>query len=195
LANRNIRRIDEESSGSRRTYIIIGMVALLLIGGFILLAVIDSRQKAASTPPDAVQDIEVGDAGRHTEEEVDYDQNPPAGGGHNPVWQNCGYYPEPIPNENAVHSLEHGAVWITYSEDLPEGQVKNLRDRATNGDYLLVSPAEDLPSPIVASAWGKQAQIEKADSEDLDRFIRAFRQGPQTPEPGASCSGGVGEPS
>ena len=97
--------------------------------------------------------------------------------------------------ENAVHSLEHGAVWITYSPDLPKDQINSLQERATNQTYLLVSPMKDLPSPVVASAWGKQVQLESADSPDLDRFIRAYRQGSQTPEPGAACTGGVGQPS
>ncbi|MBA3610128.1 MAG: DUF3105 domain-containing protein [Rubrobacter sp.] len=194
MSTRNSGR-GEESEGSRRTYVIIAVVAAVVIGGFITLAVIDSRQRAASTPPSDVQTIDVGDAGQHTEEDVNYEQSPPAGGEHNPTWQNCGYYDEPVRNETAVHSLEHGAVWITYSPDLPNDQINVLRERATNETYLLVSPMEDLPSPVVASAWGKQVQLEDAENEDLDKFIRAFREGPQTPEPGAACTGGVGEPS
>ncbi len=194
MSTRNSGR-GEESEGSRRTYVIIAVVAAVIIGGFITLAVIDSRQRAASTPPSDVQTIDVGDAGQHTEEDVNYEQSPPAGGEHNPTWQNCGYYDEPVRNETAVHSLEHGAVWITYSPDLPNDQLNVLRERATNETYLLVSPMEDLPSPVVASSWGKQVQLEDAESEDLDRFIRAFREGPDNPEPGAACTGGVGEPS
>ncbi len=194
MATRN-RGVSEDFGGSRRTYIIIAVVAAVLIGGFIAIAVIDARQKAASTPPGDVRTIDVGQAGRHTDEDVNYAQTPPAGGKHNPQWQNCGYYPEPVRNETAVHSLEHGAVWITYSPDLPKAQVNALRERATNETYLLVSPMDDLPSPVVASAWGKQVQLESADSPDLDRFVRAFVQGEQTPEPGAACTGGVGEPS
>ena len=194
MATRN-RNVSEEPESSRRTYIIIAVVAAVLVGGFIALAVIDARQKAASSPPDTVQTIDIGEAGRHTEQDINYEQTPPVGGEHNPAWQNCGYYSEPVRNETAVHSLEHGAVWISYSPDLPQDQIDALRERATNETYLLVSPAEDLPSPVVATAWGKQVQLENADSPDLDRFVRAFMQGEQTPEPGAACSGGVGEPS
>jgi hypothetical protein len=145
-------------------------------------------------PPEGVKTYDVGPAGQHTEGEVDYEQSPPAGGEHNPVWQNCGYYAEPVRDENAVHSLEHGAVWITYSPDLSEDEVELLRDIAESQTYILVSPYEGLPSPVVASAWGKQLSLESAEEPDLERFIGAYRQGPQTPEPGAVCTGGIGQP-
>ena len=125
---------------------------------------------------------------------MDYAQSPPVGGVHNPVWQNCGFYEEPIRNETAVHSLEHGAVWITYSPDLPQDAVERLRDLAQSNDYVLVSPYPELNSPMVASAWGKQLNLESAEDPDLEQFIGAYSQGPQTPEPGASCTGGVGRP-
>jgi hypothetical protein len=32
------------------------------------------------------------------------------------------------------------------------------------------------------------------DDPDLERFVRAYKQGPQTPEPGAACTGGLGDP-
>ena len=46
----------------------------------------------------------------------------------------------------------------------------------------------------MATAWGKQLKLESPEDPDLERFVRAYRQGPQTPEPGAVCTGGVGEP-
>jgi hypothetical protein len=184
----------DASGGSRRTYIIVGLIAGVFLLGFVALVVIDMRQQAASSPPADVESFDVGPAGQHTEGGVEYAQSPPAGGEHNPVWQNCGFYDEPVRNETAVHSLEHGAVWITYSPDLPEEQVEEIRNLAQNQTYVLASPYPDLPSPVVASAWGKQVQLEDATDPDLERFIRAYRQGPQTPEPGAACTGGVGEP-
>ena len=44
---------------------------------------------------------------------------------------------------------------------------------------------------MVASAWGKQISLDGADDPDLESFIRAYQQGPQTPEPGAVCTGGT----
>ena len=187
------RRIDS-SGGSKRTYIIIGLIAAAFVAGFAALVIVDARQKTASSPPSEVKTYDVGPAGQHTEGDVDYAQSPPVGGEHNPVWQNCGFYTEPIRDENAVHSLEHGAVWITYSPDLPQDEVERLRDLAQNETYVLVSPYPGLDSPVVASAWGKQVRLESAEDPDLERFVRAFSQGPQTPEPGAACTGGIGEP-
>ncbi len=173
---------------------IIGLIAAAFIAGFAALVILDARQQGGGAPPGEVQSFDVGPANQHTQADVDYEQNPPVGGEHNPVWQNCGYYSEPISDENAVHSLEHGAVWITYSPDLPQDEVELLRDTAESQTFVLVSPREGLPSPVVASAWGKQLALESAEDPALEQFIGAYRQGPDTPEPGAACTGGIGQP-
>src|SRR5215217_4832137 len=115
------------SGGSRRIYLIVGAVIVLFVAGFIALAVLAARQQSGAGAPDDVKTYDLGPAGKPTEGEVDYAQTPPVGGAHKPVWPNCGFYDEPIRDENAVHSLEHGAVWITYSPDLPQDQVDELR--------------------------------------------------------------------
>ncbi len=163
------------------------------MAGFVALAVLDARQQSGAGAPDDVKTYDVGPAGQHTGEEVDYAQNPPAGGEHNPVWQNCGFYDKPVRDENAVHSQEHGAVWITYSPDLPQDQIDELRNIAESESYTLVSPYPDLSddTPVVASAWGKQVGLDGAGDPDLEGFIQAYQQGPQTPEPGAVCTGGT----
>ena len=127
----------------------------------------------------------------HVEGPVDYRQSPPVGGDHASIWQNCGFYSEPVRNETAVHSMEHGAVWITYRQGLPAEQVDELRGPANSKTYVLISPYADLPTPVVASAWGKQLRLDSAEDPRLKQFVDTFRQGPQTPEPGAPCTGGT----
>ncbi len=152
-------------------------------------------EEQPGTTPEGVKSFEVGSGGRHTEGDVDYyAQSPPVGGEHNPVWQNCGFYAKPVTDENAVHSLEHGAVWITYSPDLPRDQVDQLWALAQRHTYVLVSPYPDLDSPIVVSAWGKQLRLKSASDPNLERFILVYQQGPQAPESEAPCTGGVGQP-
>lgn len=125
----------------------------------------------------------------HREGELLYEHIPPVGGPHNAQWQNCGFYDAPIYNWHAVHSMEHGAVWVTYDPEVVTGDdVEQLRELA-NQSYLLVSPYPGIPSPVVASVWGHQIQLDGVDDERLDTFIREYRLNPEyTPEPGAICA-------
>ena len=178
---------------THRTWIIINLIGLMFIGAFVAVVLVDRSQQAAQTPPEGVESF--SDLSRnHVKGTVSYPQNPPVGGDHNPLWQNCGFYSSPVQNEHAVHSMEHGAVWITYQPDLPSDQVEVLRNLAHDDTYILVSPYPDLPTPVVASAWGKQLQLGSANDPRLEQFVSAFKEGPQTPEPGAPCTGGTGEP-
>ena len=172
------------------------MVAIVVavVGASAVVVVLDARQQAASSPLGEVQTYDVGPPGQHTEGAVDYAQSPPAGGEHNPIWQNSGFYEEPVHIETAVHTLEHGAVWITYSFNLPQEDKDRIRELVSGQECVLASPYPDLDASVVASAWGKQLRLEGADDPDLERFIRAYKQGPQTPEPGAACTGGLGDP-
>jgi len=99
--------------------------------------------------------------------------NPPAGGDHFAAWLNCGIYDQPQENSNAVHALEHGAVWDTHE---------------------ILSPYPGLPAPVVASAWGKQVQLDTVDDPRLAAFIEQYWQSPAAPEPGAPCVGAIDGP-
>ncbi len=182
-----------ERKARRRMLIIVAaaVVVVLAVAGGITWAVVG----AASQPsPLAAVKTFTGLSRDHTSVKVDYPQTPPVGGEHAPVWLNCGYYSSPVPNENAVHDLEHGAVWITYRPGLPAAQVARLKSLAEQQTYVTVSPYSGLPSPVVASAWGVQLQLPSATDSRLGDFVRKYVQGPQTPEPGAPCTGGVGTP-
>lgn len=173
--------------------VVIGAILVVVLGAFIAVIFVDSARRAASAPPEGVESFE-GLNRDHVQGTLSYEQSVPVGGPHNPVWQNCEFYDSPVRNENAVHSMEHGAIWVTYSPDLPDEQVETLRKLAAGQSYVLVSPFPDLSTPVVASAWGKQLELDGADDPRLEQFVSAFKQGPQTPEPGAPCTGGTGEP-
>lgn len=173
----------------RRGALIWGAAALvltLIVGAVAAAVVFDSPATADLAGVETWEN----QAAQHTGDPVDYDVNPPVGGPHHPAWWNCGVYPDPVPQEHAVHSLEHGAVWLTYQADLPEDQVKTL-EKLGKQDYMLVSPNPDQESPVVATAWDHQLTLDTADERVLQAFMREYKQGPQTPEPGAACSGGT----
>ncbi|MEU0568614.1 DUF3105 domain-containing protein [Nonomuraea sp. NPDC005983] len=181
----------EQKRKERRTAVFMwgagGLVIVLLVGlvGFYLV------KQARETSLDAVSSAKY-EAGQHVWNQVTYKETPPVGGQHNNYWQQCAVYDKPIHNEHGVHSLEHGAVWITYRPDLPKQQVDALKAVATSTgqqDYMLVSPYPNLPSPVVATAWGHQLKLDNPDDPRLPAFIKKFQNGPDTPEPGAICGG------
>lgn len=130
--------------------------------------------------------------GNHNDEQpILYEQVPPTGGVHRNAWQNCGAYDRFIANENGVHSMEHGSVWITYDPGLPQDQVDTLASKAEQ-EFVLVSPYPGMDAPVVASVWGKQMELDGADDSRLDPFIRQYRKNPEnSPEPQGICYGGT----
>ena len=127
----------------------------------------------------------------HVEGPVEYDRVPPLGGPHNPRWLACDVYDEPVPLEFAVHSIEHGAVWIAYAPDLPAEQVEQLAGLAgldeKTEEYVLVAPQDGLDSRVVAVTWGAGLEASSVDDPRLEQFVRAYAGGDQGGEPGAPC--------
>ncbi|WP_229071315.1 DUF3105 domain-containing protein [Actinoplanes sp. DH11] len=127
----------------------------------------------------------------HKEGPQTYVTNPPVGGAHNPAWQNCmgDVYTEPIANEHAVHSLEHGAVWLTYKQGLAADQVEKLQEKVQGKEFTFMSPVANLDKNVSVQAWGYQLKVDSADDSRIDEFIRATRVKASV-EPGATCSSG-----
>lgn len=179
--------------GTSAIWVGLGLV-LVLIGGMVGWAVYDQSTNrpgmGAVVTYDELDDPS-DDLGRnHTQAAVEYEQNPPVGGDHHPTWLNCGIYEEPVPNHHAVHALEHGAVWLTYDPSISDGDLDALRDLGSQ-EFMLLSPNEGQEHPIMATAWGRQLGVDNGSDTRLRQFIRDWRQGPQTPEPGAACTGGT----
>ena len=176
------RRLIGFSSGAA----VLVAVVLIVIWAVSRTPVQPSAASALVTSPGLARD--------HVNGRVDYQQTPPAGGPHASVWQNCGSYASPVPNENVVHSLEHGAFWITYQPDLPANQISELRADVTGQPYGLLSPYPGLPAPVVATVWGIQLKVQTAADPELKAFIAKYADGSKAPEPGGECTGGVGTP-
>ena len=135
-------------------------------------------------PPEGVETFSV--TAGHSADPIVYTQVPPVGGVHNPTWQTCTFYDHAVPNETAVHSLEHGAIWITYRPDLPADELAVLARLGRDRSGILVSKWEEgLPAPVVASSWNRQLKLPSANDPRLMQFIRAFSG--QAPEPNAPC--------
>lgn len=136
--------------------------------------------------------------GNHTPDVVDYPDSPPFGGAHNPIWAACTgvVYPDQIANENAVHMLEHGAIWITYQPDLNQASIDTLASKVNGINFMAMSPYAGLKSPISLQAWGFQLFLDSANDPRIDEFISKVRLNPNTvPEYGATCNQPAFKPS
>ncbi|MGW7166366.1 DUF3105 domain-containing protein [Streptomyces sp. NPDC054884] len=137
-----------------------------------------------------------GKLGRtHVAKTVKYPTEPPVGGDHNQVWMNCNgdVYTKALNNMNAVHSLEHGAVWVTYNSKASKADVDALAAKVKKTPYTLMSPDDAQADPIMLTAWGHQRTVTGASDPNVDTFLAKFVQGEQTPEPGAACTGGLSQ--
>ncbi len=168
----------------------IGVPAVIVAA--ILVALIVAR----STGADIAGLVSFGDLDRSHDEAVEYEESslPPVGGTHSPNWQNCGIYDQPVEIKNAVHSMEHGAVWVTYQPELPADDVATLQNLVSGQTYVLLSPYPGLENPVVLTAWGIRLQVDSVADDRIEQFVDNYRLGPQTPEFGAPCTGGVGIP-
>ncbi|GGT03646.1 MULTISPECIES: DUF3105 domain-containing protein [Streptomyces] len=185
------------------------VVVGLVVGGVVLVRSQDDSGKDQATPSGDAKGS--GDSGHfttgkdgvktwsgklsrtHVTTKVSYPMHPPVGGNHNPVWLNCNgdVYTKPVADENAVHALEHGAVWVTYTGKAPKADVDALAAKVKKTPYSLMSPYENQDAPLLLSAWGHQVAVKSAKDPEVDKFFATYVQGQQTPEPGASCTGGV----
>ncbi len=167
---------------------------LTIVGCALLLGACDKAE--SDVPLTGMKEFKYK-GGLHKEGRLSYTETPPSGGEHNPAWQNCGVYDTQIGVENAVHSLEHGAVWITYQPNLDVNEVNKLREYAKGQTYMLVSPYQygALDKPIFVVAWNRSMSVDKADDKRIAAFIKKFKSVPGiAPETGASCTGAIGTP-
>ncbi|MGK4583897.1 DUF3105 domain-containing protein [Kitasatospora sp. HPMI-4] len=190
-------RAQEQRRDRRSKFVAIGAASVLVasmigVGAWVALdakSKQDSKSAAAKSPIEGVKTYD-NLSRNHVTTKVNYPQTPPVGGDHNPVWANCmgTVYDKPVANENAVHSLEHGAVWVTYNAKASADDLKTLSAKVKATPYSLMSPYPEEKGTITLTAWGTQLILDSAKDPRVDEFFTKYVQGPQTQEPGASCS-------
>lgn len=188
-SKRDIRREQvarEKRMRALRIWVPVAVVVLGLAGLLIY--------RATRPEVEGVVEVETAVANQHDDElQIPFGGTPPMGGPHASVWQNCGIYATPVEGQYAIHSMEHGAVWITYNPDLPAEEIVALEDMVRGEGYTLLSPYPDQTSPVVLTVWDRQLAVDSVDDDRVSEFIDRYKQ-IRGPEAGAACSGGIGTP-
>jgi hypothetical protein len=179
--------------------LIIGAIAVVVFAAAAIGYAVVQVNKANADKVESVDEItgiESYDypAGQeHVETAVAYNESPPVGGPHAPPpdWADCTgtVYDIDIRHENAVHSLEHGAVWITYNPDeVSDADIDTLAELVENESGRMMSPYAGLDAPISIQSWGHQLKVDSADDKRIKQFADFLTLNSEfTPEPGASC--------
>lgn len=122
---------------------------------------------------------------------VAYDRFPPVGGPHDGQWAHCEgvVYTKAVRDENMVHTLEHGAIWIAYNPDTVTGAaLDKLKSYVQGSNYISMAPYPGLKKNISLQAWAHQLQVDDANDPRIAQFITALRQNIYVyPETGARC--------
>ncbi|MFN8157767.1 MAG: DUF3105 domain-containing protein [Candidatus Nanopelagicales bacterium] len=196
-------RAEAAKADRRRRAVVIGTTAagLLVVGGAVGWGLSHTTTGAAATPASSASSTAVAGlvsysnrSRNHVTGPVTYPQTPPVGGDHSAVWLNAGIYDKPVPNENAVHTLEHGGFWITYQPSLAADQVTVIKTAVSGQPYALVSPYPGQPAAVEATAWGVQLKLDSATDPRLAAFIAAYADASKAPEPHGEVTGGTGTP-
>ncbi len=120
-----------------------------------------------------------------------YTSNPPSSGPHYGQTAQSGFRKDVVPDQNVIHNLEHGDVWIAYRPDISDSIKEGLRQFA--GAKVIITPREENDTDIALVSWGRLDTFNiEGGSIPLGR-IRDFikRYVGKGPEQVPGASGGV----
>ena len=109
-----------------------------------------------------------------------YNSNPPTSGPHaeDVDW---GIYQSEILDENVIHNLEHGGVWITYQDkNNQELKIKLEELMKQYKSKIILSPRSANDSPVAMVSWGRIMKLNDFDADKINKFIRQYKnKGPE----------------
>ncbi len=120
-----------------------------------------------------------------------YNSNPPTSGPHWPSPAKNGIYDSQIPDEQLVHNLEHGYIWVSYrpsateSAGISDDDKKKLGAIVAGDNWkMIMTPRPQDDSKIILAAWGRLLKMNDLDIDKIKEFIKVYRnRGPEnTPD-------------
>lgn len=166
--------------------IAIGVVILLIIGAVAFVLFTPKGTSQSNLLGEQIQEQGREHIVQGSTDHPPYNSNPPTSGPHWPNPAECKVYDEPVPDEAAIHSLEHGAIWITY-KDKDDKEIAEKLSNIVEKDpaKVLLSPRPENDSKIALASWTRLLKLEKFDESQISAFIKSNRN--NAPEPFATC--------
>lgn len=159
-------------------YWIVGLV-IVIGGGWLLITTVGPKAPDYSQTYPILGRNHIPDGST-----ASYNSNPPTSGGHYGNPAPARFYNEVLPDEQLVHNLEHGQIWIAYKPGLPEAVMKTLKK--LSGGNIVVTPRSKNDTDIAVAAWGRldKFNIDNGtfDAQRIKDFISRYQnRGPENP--------------
>ncbi len=116
-----------------------------------------------------------------------YNSNPPTSGSHYDTPAEPGYYDEPLVDEQLVHNLEHGEIWLSYHPRVSR-EVKEALRQFIEPPWVIITPRAANESDLAVVAWGRldtfnlaaSTTLTLTDNQRLTDFILRYKNhGPE----------------
>lgn len=169
--------------------LIISGIAVLVLGLGIVLFIQDAKNSKFVVKEDNSKTAAVGqEFSNQGQTHINngaahdpYNSNPPTSGSHYTQPANWGVYQTPLMDEQALHNLEHGGIWISYKniDDDTKGKLETIAK--ANGGSIIMSPRETNDSKIALASWTRLEKLDAYDEGKVLEFIKANKN--KSPEP------------
>lgn len=155
-------------------------IAVLILGASVYGLYVLVSQSAKSRPGEAISilgkdHVAVGAA------HPAYNSNPPTSGWHYAEPADWGVHLKELPDEQLIHNVEHGGIWISY-KDIDEKTKSALE--AVGKRYprsIVITPRSANDSKIALVSWGRLEKLDSFDETKIIDFIQANIN--KSPEP------------
>src|SRR3989339_2060636 len=101
-----------------------------------------------------------------------YNSNPPTSGWHYAEPASWGMYQTELPDEQVIHNLEHGGIWISYT-GIDDATKTALEKIAKSNSKVIVTPRSKNDAAIVLASWGRLQKLQTLDEQAILAFIDA----------------------
>lgn len=151
------------------------LVGLIVLGALLISSGPKDQTTVSSFPIQGNQHVKPGDP------HPAYNSNPPTSGWHYADPAPWGVSESEIPDEQAIHNLEHGGIWLTYGPSLDSETVNKLRELVKSyRSKVLLTPRAKNDFKMAAAAWGKLDTMDSFEEGRIRAFIGQFiNQGPE----------------
>lgn len=178
---RRLLRREERSRGNlgakngsaRKIIIRASIIIILLVGGYFVVKGISGSMKISDIGETfGIEGRDHVDDGQH----VDYKTNPPTSGAHYAEPSDWGVLDHEIPDEAAVHNLEHGGIWIAYRPGLVPAALAKLTSIVKNaGSKILMAPRSKNDKDIAIVSWGRYYKFDlNSDGSFDENAVRTY---------------------